>query len=241
MNGVQADKMVPLYQQLYDTIRRQIELGEYRPGDKIPSEARLSEIYGISRITVRSALQHLVDENILVKKHGKGTFVAMPAYVESMSAGGSFTESWLQTNVVPGTKLISLSVEPSVKKIADILEAEPGSKVICIKRLRLVDDLAAIFEVDYFRSDFDFLLHANLENASILELIREHTGLVLKEFNDIFEVKHANKEHAAYLDCVLGSPLLRVSQTVMTDQLRVMYYNEQYIRSDRYKYAVRSY
>lgn len=241
MNGVGEDKITPLYQQLYDTIRRQIASGEYSPGDKIPSEARLCEIYDVSRVTVRSALQRLVDENTLVKKHGRGTFVAMPAYVENMSSGGSFTRSWLHTNVSPGTKLISVSLESAGRRITDILGAEPEFKVIRIKRLRLVDDIPAIFETDYFLPEYNFLMRADLENASILELIREHTGLTLKEFDDVFEVGHATREHSAYLDCVVGTPLLRVSQTVLTDQLRVMYYNEQYIRSDRYKYTVRSY
>ena len=73
-----------------------VRSGEYQVGEKIPSEEQLMTIYGVSRVTVRNAIKQLVDENILIKRHGKGTFVSMPSYVESMTAGGSFTESGLK-------------------------------------------------------------------------------------------------------------------------------------------------
>ncbi|CEG26377.1 GntR family transcriptional regulator [Bacillus sp. B-jedd] len=239
--SLDADHMIPLYQQLYNTIREKIATGEYKPGERIPSEDQLSEMYNISRVTVRSALKKLVEENILVKRHGKGTFVSMPEYVESIGVGGSFTASWQQTDVVPGTKIISRNYVNANKKIANQLKVEEGSRVIHIRRLRLVNDLPAILEEDYFLPEFAFLLELDLDNKSILEVIRKQTGLVAREFNDIFEVKSATKEQAEYLECKAGAPLLRVSQTIFTEKLDLLYYNEEYIRSDRYKYAIRSY
>ncbi|MEH7347565.1 GntR family transcriptional regulator [Gottfriedia acidiceleris] len=241
IKSLEADHMVPLYQQLYNTIRENIASGEYKPGDRIPSEAQLIEIYNISRVTVRSALNKLVEDNILVKRHGKGTFVSMPEYVESIGVGGSFTASWQQTDVVPGTKIISKLYVNANKKIANSLNVEEGSKIIHIRRLRLVNDLPAILEEDYFLPEYDFLLEMDLDNKSILEIIRNQTGLVAKEFNDIFEVKSATKEQAEFLEYKTGSPLLRVSQTIFTEKLDLLYYNEEYIRTDRYKYAIRSY
>lgn len=240
MKNLNSDISTPLYQQLCDTLKEQIKTGQYKAGDKIPSEEQLSRLYQISRITVRNALQHLVDEDILLKKKGKGTYVAEQVRVESMSAGNSFIKSCLQMNAVPSTKIVSLSKELAHKKVADILEIEPGDFVICIKRLRLIDGIPAIFETDYFRKGFDFLFRYDFGDTPLLEYIQQHTGIRAVSMEDIYEVRHATREHAEYLECKVSTPLLLVSQTVYIEERQKLYYNEQCIRSDRYKYATRS-
>lgn len=236
-----SDAMVPLYQQLHETILKKVESGEYGPGDRIPSEQQLSEMYGVSRITVRNALKRLVDEDILVKKHGKGTFVTMPEYVESLFAGGSFTESCLQISAVPGTHIIASEKITADAELASHLEMTEGSQAICLTRLRIVDGLPAIFEKDYFQPRFDFLMQIDLQDKSILDVIRKYTGMQLKEFADVFDVCNATDFQAHQLDCAPGTPLLYIKQTVYAEKRRLMYFNKQYIRTDRYKYAVRSY
>jgi len=240
MEKLKNDIAIPLYEQLCDTLKEQIKSGLYREGDKIPSEEQLSKTYEISRITVRNALQHLVDEDVLIKKKGKGTFVATAVRVESMNAGNSFTKSCLQINAVPSTKLISQSKEPAEKRIAAILDSEPEEKVICIKRLRLIDDVPAIFEIDYFKQNFDFLLQEDFSGSPLLEVILRNTGIRATSMEDIYEVKHATKEHVKHLKCKIGTPLLLVSQTIFREEDQKLYYNEQYICSERYKYATRS-
>ena len=76
MDKLESNKKAPLYQQLYDAILNKVRSGEYQVGEKIPSEEQLMTIYGVSRVTVRNAIKQLVDENILIKRHGKGTFVS---------------------------------------------------------------------------------------------------------------------------------------------------------------------
>jgi GntR family transcriptional regulator len=236
-----SDTVVPLYQQLYDAILGKIESGEYKHNQLIPSEQQLSDIYKVSRITVRSAIQRLADENILVKKRGKGTFVKPPSYVESISAGGSFTESCRQIGAVPGTKMIFRGFIPADAEIAQMLGVSVGSDVLFVKRLRLVDGLPAIFEEDYFHPRLDFLLQADLIGKSLLKVIGEHLGISSFKFDDLFEIVFASKEQAENLDCAVATPLLLVSQKAMTDRLVTVYYNRQYIRSDRYKYALRTF
>lgn len=72
------DNIIPLYQQLADIIRNSITSGELKYGDKIPTEVELSEKYNVSRITVRAAINELVESGFLIKKQGKGTFVSKP-------------------------------------------------------------------------------------------------------------------------------------------------------------------
>ena len=138
MSKLDSNSMSPLYQQLHDIILRKIQEEEYKVGDKIPSEEQIMDIYGVSRVTVRNAIKLLVEENVLVKKHGKGTFVAMPVYVETMSAGGSFSESGLQMKKVPTTKIISIERKPARKRISEYLGVSEGTEIIRLKRIRLL-------------------------------------------------------------------------------------------------------
>ena len=103
MKLLNSDIAIPLYQQLYDLLLDQIRSGVYPPGSKIPSEEELCKTYDLSRVTVRNALGRLVDDNILVKRHGKGTFVATPVFTESAYANGSFTKSCEQMGATPST------------------------------------------------------------------------------------------------------------------------------------------
>lgn len=238
MKELKTDCWVPLYQQLHDAIREDVQAGRYAAGEQIPSEDKLSEMYAVSRVTVRTAMQLLAKENVLVKRHGKGTFVAIPAFVESMSAGGSFTRSCLQLGAVPSTRLISSDTRPAEQGVADRLPVAVGSSVICIKRVRLVDGVATILEVDYFQPDFAFLLSADLEHTPLSELLLEGCGQTSNQFEDQFEVAFATKEQAGQLHITAGTPLLRVFQTVKGTNGQVLYCNEQYIITDRYKYAV---
>lgn len=72
------DSLTPLYQQLMEDIKTSLAEGKYMPDEKIPSEPELSELYHVSRITVRRAIEELCTEGYLVKKQGKGTYVSQP-------------------------------------------------------------------------------------------------------------------------------------------------------------------
>jgi Transcriptional regulators len=235
-----AADIVPLYEQLCAAIRAKIVAGEYRHGQQIPSETEMSKAYGVSRITVRSALKHLVDENILVKKHGKGTFVTTPGYIESVNAGGSFTKSCLQNGATPGTRILSAASVAAGEKFARLLGLRKEDSIVRIARLRLVDGVAVILEKDYFPPGFEFLLHADLTDRSLLEVLVEKTGRPVREFSNVFEIKPATAEQAKLLACAPRNPLLCVHQIAMTNNSKLMYFNDQFIRSDLYKYALRS-
>ncbi len=240
MGNLQSNIAAPLYQQLYDEILSKINSGEYKSGDRILSEEQLSKIYGISRITVRSGIQKLCDDNILVKKHGKGTFVSLPVHAETVSAEGSFTKSCLQMGKTPSTEIISKGLQKVEKKVTKSLGIGEDEKVICIERLRCVDGAAVILEEDYFISQFDFMLSADVEKTPLLETLRGNTGNVAKDFDRMFEIKYAGIKEAGLLDVVVGTPLLLVNEVVLGEQNQVIYFNRQTIRSDIYKFTVRS-
>lgn len=240
MGGFQDDIATPLYQQLYDIILAKVKSGEYSVGSMIPSESQLSILYGISRVTVRSGIQKLCDDGILEKKHGKGTFVAMPVYIDTISEEGSFTKSCLKMGKKPSTEIIFKGLMQIDRKITGHLGVKDGEKVICIKRLRLVDGVPSIVEEDYFHSGLDFMLHEDVENVPLMDIIKRYTGKSAYCFDDVMDIKYANKEQAEFLRCMTGTPLLCVSQSVLGEQDQILYYNLQYIKTDIYKFTVKS-
>ena len=121
MEGLKAETAIPLYEQIYEDIARRIETGEYKAGDKIPTETELLEQYGVSRVTVRRAMSRLVSENLLVKKAGKGTFVSMPAFLEATHSEGSFSKSCLLRNAVPGTQVLFKGIVRGERGAAEAL------------------------------------------------------------------------------------------------------------------------
>lgn len=237
MITLNSESSIPLYRQLYNLLTNQISQGIMKPGERIPSEGQLGEMYGISRVTVRAAIELMVEEGILIKRHGKGTYVAMPFFVES-KAGGSFTKSCLQNNVVPHTEVLSVETIACPSEAAGYLKVKEGSPVHRIYRVRYTDHSPVICEVDYFREEDSYILHANFKEMPMSDIIFAHTGLNAQQFEDVFDVTTATREQAQMLDCTSGTPLLTVHQIVMTTNRQILYYNEQYILSERYKYAV---
>lgn len=241
MTKNKVKQMVPLtlHEQLYETIKEQILNGHYRPGDRITSELQLCAEYNISRVTVRSAIQQLVNEGLLIRKHGKGTFVKESETIESVFTSGSFTDTCLRMNARPSTKIISCQMITSEKKIAEQLGCK-DDELILIKRVRLVNDVPNIIELDYFPSSYDFLLKEDLSNGSLLKLISTKTGIIPRRFEDQFRIFMANKEFAGLLSCERNIPLLEVTQQVSDSEERAIYINKQYILTSKYVYVVRS-
>ena len=205
---------------------------QYKPGDKIPSEPQLVNTYNISRVTVRNAIQQLVNDGVLIKKHGKGTFVKSAVYTEGFFSGGSFTETCLQMKATPYTHIISIDKEKADEQIHSILNEK--NELITIKRVRYVDDVPSIVEIDYFSNDYSFLLNENIENTSLMKIIIQKKHVVMSNFEDKFTISYANKEFSELLNIPSGTPLLEITQTVV-------YINKQYILTSKYVYAVRSY
>ena len=102
-----ANSAVPLYQQVAEDIRNRITSGEYSPGQALPSESRLCELYNVSRITIRNAIADLVEQDLLVTHHGKGTFVQTPKISSSLNTFKGFTVFCHENNINAYTHMLA--------------------------------------------------------------------------------------------------------------------------------------
>ena len=117
-----------------------IENEELKPGDMIPTERELCDIQGVSRMTINKAIMSLVNEGVLYKKQGRGTFVAKPKEKQEIYRLKSFTEEMNEKGLTTSTKIISFEVKEATKKNKSVLKiAEEFNKVIEIRRLRMTE------------------------------------------------------------------------------------------------------
>jgi len=136
---VNRNHPLPLYYQLMHELRLRIERGEWKPGDLFPPERELSETYGVSRMTVRQALAELVNDGLLRRDQGRGTFVAKPKLRKRLFRLTSFTEDMRARGKQPGARVLRAEMALAKPKVAEMLQTGPEQLVAVIERLRLAD------------------------------------------------------------------------------------------------------
>ena len=210
---LKQDAITPLYVQLMEELETSIRNGVYKPGDKIMTEAEMAKEYGVSLITVRKAVGSLMEKGLVVRKQGKGTFVTKPKYSRNMKKLQSFTEMCEQMGVKPGAQVLENRLIMADKKVAGRLGIEPGSNVVYISRLRLVDGEPVQVEKSYFPLKYAFLLEADLNNGSMFECLKEKAGAKVASSEKMIELCRATAEEAALMDVKKGYYLLCVKST----------------------------
>jgi GntR family transcriptional regulator len=136
---IDTNSPVPKYYQLKEIIRGRIESEELGEGQLIPSERELCESYGISRMTARQAVMELVNEGVLYREQGKGTFVAGKKVQQEAERLTSFTEDMRERGMEASSVVLEVEVEPAGPVVARFLRVEEGERIIRLKRLRNAD------------------------------------------------------------------------------------------------------
>ena len=235
---LKQDAITPLYVQLMDELEASIRNGVYKPGDKIMTETEMAKEYGVSLITVRKAVGSLMEKGLVVRKQGKGTFVTKPKYSRNMKKLQSFTEMCEQMGVKPGARVLENRLIAADKKVADRLGIEPGSNVVYISRLRLVDGEPVQVEKSYFPLKYAFLLEEDLNDGSMFECLKEKAGAKVASSEKMIELCRATAEEAALMDVKKGDYLLFVKSTACDENGEPMYAGIQLINGDRFSLYV---
>ena len=193
MNQVDINDGTPLYQQVAEQLMLYIHEHSLNPGQRLPSEKELSDTYGVSRITVRKALELLSSDNIVVKQQGKGTFVAsmMPMQRNMKEGLSSFTEICRSSGIEPSTKVLGLEIVDLPARVAASLELPNNSKGIVMKRIRYADNVPVMIETNYFPVKSSFLFYEDLK-GSLHEILRKN-GAAIHAWTSVLEVCMSNQ------------------------------------------------
>src|SRR5215204_4459648 len=148
-------------------------------GEAIPSERQLSADLGVSRLTVRAALDELVREGYLLRRRGAGTFVSEPKIAQELTMT-SFTEDMRRRGLRPESRTLELKVTPAGARLGRFLHLSPGEPIIVAKRLRMADHEAMAIETLHVRESLVPGLSAkDLQQKSFYELLRDRYGIVI--------------------------------------------------------------
>lgn len=228
---------IPVYYQLRNIIQKKIQNGDYREGDLIPSERELSEDFGISRMTVRQAMNHMVAEGLLIREKGRGTFVAKRK-IEQRNID-SFSESAKKKGLVPSTQVLYFAKEPSREDIAEILGLSLTDSLYVIKRLRYANDIPVALEEVFIPVSLCPDLEKFELSNSLYRIINDSYGISIAYMDNVIEASTPTLEEKKLLRVSATSPVLRVSGVSFTSKDQKFSYERDVYRADQYAYNAR--
>ena len=232
------DSDISLYAQLVGIIKRNISTGVLAVGDLLPSEAELCRTLNISRNTVRQAIGELEDEGLVVRKRGRGTFVADPA-TNRRGVRYSFTTEVSSLGKTPSSTLVDFAVITPSPKIVTLMGLEQGVKVYRFTRVRNVDGEPLILETSYYPEYiYPNLTRELLETHSFYSLLY-HVGVIPFSASDTYEAVVLAPHEAQLLHCAPGSAAFFHQRRTTTENGHTYEYTTSYMRADRVKLDVR--
>lgn len=237
---IDFDSNIPYYIQLIEALKEKISQGDWKPGDQIPSEPELCETYGVSRTVVRQALGEIELEGLVVRRKGKGTFVAEPKINESLAQKlTGFYQDMVERGHKPITQVLEHRVVPANKKVAGYLGIEPDTTVVEIKRLRFVADEPIVLVTSYLPYHLcPALANADLTNQSLYKFLEQEVGLMIARGRRTIEAVGANEYEAELLHIDKGAPLILLnSVSYLEDGTPIEYYHAVH-RGDRSRFEV---
>lgn len=233
-DALQRDSAVPLYIQLEEILRARIAAGEWTTDQRLPSENELNKAYGLSRMTARAVLTKLVNDGVVFRVPGKGTFLA-PAKIDAVSpAYGGVREQLEAMGYETSTELLSVSLGPPSRVVQEKLRLVADQPVHAIRRLRSVQgepiSLHHSYVPAHLAPDLDRHDTANEQLCVVLE---KHYGLGMKRVEEHLEATSAGDDEARLLRMRRGQPVLRLEDVIADVRGRTFEYSTIVFRGDK--------
>ncbi|OAH09251.1 GntR family transcriptional regulator [Streptomyces jeddahensis] len=225
---------VPLYYQLAQQLESAIEHGALAPGSLLGNEIELAGRLGLSRPTVRQAIQSLVDKGLLVRRRGVGTQV-VHSQVKRPLELSSLYDDLEAAGQSPATRVLRNEVQPASAEVAAALGLAEGSDVAVLERLRFTHGEPMAFLCNYLPAGLVHLDTAKLEATGLYRMMRA-AGITLHSARQSIGARCATVEEAERLDETEGAALLTMQRTAYDSTGRVVEYGTHIYRASRYAF-----
>ena len=226
--------MAPVFMEIRDYVIKRIKNQTLKVGDRLPTERELEDLFNVSRMTVRRAIDKLVEDGVLVRMVGKGTFVASERIHTRLNVLKSFSEEIKEYGHKPTARLLSTEVVDCTCALGEKLNVNSYTRLLKVIRLRLVDGLEMSVTTSYFPllkalmlDDIDFTA------SSIYEQIEEKLGLKIEKAEEVITAS-LDLKAAALLRVSPKTPLLNISRLTLISNNVPIEYMEGLFRPDRY-------
>lgn len=237
MSEINKDSTVPMYIQLMNIIIDKIE-NSMEENDKLDSEREICKKYGVSRTTVREALDELEKNNYIYKVQGKGNFISPRVVEQDLIKVSSFTEEMKKHGKNPTSKLLNFEIIEANNKISSKLKIEDDDLVFKISRIRIADDIPMIFEITYLPYErFKGLTKDIIKNNPLYEILRSTFNTYITSAEEVIESVLINKLESVYLEIPQGQAGLKFER-IAYEQTEVVEYTITIARGDKFRYRV---
>jgi len=229
----------PLYHQIYLVLREQIRSGVLRPGDILPGEHDLASDYGVSRITVKRALNELAADGLVNRARGRGTQVVETDAAPALSTSGEGQlEDLLSMGLETDVAVLDFSYVPAPPEVAQALGCGAGEEVQRCVRVRALDNEPFSYLTTYIPSDIGHTFGPEDLTERPLLMLLEQAGVEVEAASQTVTATLADAAVAKALEMEIGSALLKVSRVVTDKQGRPVEYITALYRPDKYGYRM---
>lgn len=236
MGVLSKELPVPLYHQLKTILLDKIRAGEMKPNDRLPAEDELAAQYGVSKATVRQALNELAVAGALRREQGRGTFVAEPKLTQGPRALTSFSEEMRKRGLSPTSKTLKQDVVKAEADVAEKLQIAEGARAVRIKRLRLADGQPMSIQTTYLPLELaPRLVEEDFGAVSLYETLERKYGLRPARAEETHFAVLVEPSEARLLKVAANSPGLAAERVAYLASGRPLELTYSITRGDRYK------
>lgn len=234
-------KKIPIYKQIETWLSDGIKNGDWESNAMIPSEFEIANLFEVSRMTARHAVDNLVNRGMLYRIKGSGTYVADMRFEKQIHGLTSFSEDMVSRGMVPGSRVIDYRVIEADKKIAKKLGLQAGEQVHCIQRVRLADEQPMAIEITYLPLSLFPRIPKSVLTASLYDYIEKELGHSIDHSMQYIEATNVSEEEANLLEIEATTPVLLIDLYSYLRNGRPFEYVRSLYRSDRYKFIQPAY
>jgi GntR family transcriptional regulator len=210
---------IPLYHQIQQALIEQIQVGQLRVGDCLPSEYELARSYQVSRMTARQALHLLKSRGYALSQKGRGTYVTRPKLEKNIMHLRGFTEEMTQRGMMPSSRLLAQTVLLAKGVLAEQLRVEEGSAVLHLRRLRIADGTPMALEESYIPlKHYPGLERTDFTSESLYKVLRDKYGVRAAWADEVLEASPATSEESELLSIPKNAIMLSISRVIMTTE-----------------------
>jgi GntR family transcriptional regulator len=230
---LERDSPIPLYHQVMEILETKITTGEWKDGDRLPTESELAEQFDISNITVKRAVHELVDKGLLYRQRGKGTFVA-----PQIKEGDIFKLLTFGAEEEYPHKTIEFSIQEAGKKVSTLLNTKETDLIVKVLRLKLDNDKPIGIEHTYLNHQLcPFITQTTIENQLFYNALQKQ-NIKLGKARIYFSAIFASEEEGNLLLVKKGTPLISIKRITYTQSEEIIEYSTFIVRQDHAHYFI---
>ncbi|WP_431029526.1 GntR family transcriptional regulator [Lysinibacillus sp. LZ02] len=228
-----------LYLQVIDRLKSDIEKGVYQENQKLPSEFELSKSLGVSRATLREALRLLEEENVIVRRHGVGTFVnPKPVFTSGIEQLSSISSMIEKAGMEPGSIFMSAMEDEPTENDLNRFQTDIDDNVITIERVRTADSEPVVYCIDKVPSSYLPKQFLKNEDLSIFSALEKSGQIRVAYAITYIDPVGYHEVVSPILKCGPETALLVLKQLHYDDNDKVVLYSKNYFRADKFSFHV---